>query len=392
MIHEILKKVAKEHTKANGEWKDDIDARVEELSAKEGMRVCPVCNTTMPRTKRKCVNADCRVSLKLAEKQASGTDILGTALVAPVRTFQHRLHETSLGFRIEENNAFVFSKEELWENHDEWSDVPSNHPPSPVKVQTCDPVFVNPNSFESMKEVLRRVGNAACVSCYCPDSTNARKWLRVTMDGAPYLVSRKVIDSVYLCCDCEAEVMKSEQHDHCMDAHRGRRVSFVQEFDWVLLRIGKLHLEMNMAKTFVNHNWDVFMSELARELGFLSEAAQKFLKKGSDHHKTMSFLKVAHLGFWHELLVPYVRSRLAGGEEFSVNDFLYNWVVSVGWKNPNYRYIFNVTWTYLMAIQLLHVGVRRNNTEYIRAGHMAFAPLFHKNSASKYALIDLHDW
>lgn len=164
------------------------------------------------------------------------------------------------------------------------------------------------------------------------------------------------------------------------------------EFDWVLLRIGKLHLEMNMAKTFVNHNWDVFMSELARELGFLSEAAQKFVKKGSDHHKTMSFLKVAHLGFWHELLVPYVRSRLAGGEEFSVNDFLYNWVVSVGWKNPNYRYIFNVTWTYLMAIQLLHVGVRRNNTEYIRAGHMAFAPLFHKNSASKYALIDLHDW
>lgn len=234
MIHEILKKVAKEHTKANGEWKDDIDARVEELSAKEGMRVCPVCNTTMPRTKRKCINADCLVSLKLAEKQASGTDILGTALVAPVRTFQHRLHETSLGFRIKENNAFVFSKEELWENHDEWSDVPSNHPPSPIKVQTCDPVFVNPNSFESMKEVLRRVGNAACVSRYCPDSTNARKWLSVTMDGAPYLVSRKVIDSVYLCCDCEAEVMKSEQHDHCMDAHRGCRVSFVQEIDWVL--------------------------------------------------------------------------------------------------------------------------------------------------------------
>lgn len=234
MIHEILKKVAKEHTKANGEWKDDIDARVEELSAKEGMRVCPVCNTTMPRTKRKCINADYLVSLKLAEKQASGTDILGTALVAPVRTFQHRLHETSLGFRIKENNAFVFSKEELWENHDEWSDVPSNHPPSPIKVQTCDPVFVNPNSFESMKEVLRRVGNAACVSRYCPDSTNARKWLSVTMDGAPYLVSRKVIDSVYLCCDCEAEVMKSEQHDHCMDAHRGCRVSFVQEIDWVL--------------------------------------------------------------------------------------------------------------------------------------------------------------
>ena len=49
MIHEILKKVRKEHTKANGEWKDDIDARVEELNAKERMRVCPVCNTTRPK-------------------------------------------------------------------------------------------------------------------------------------------------------------------------------------------------------------------------------------------------------------------------------------------------------------------------------------------------------
>lgn len=44
-----------------------------------------------------------------------------------------------------------------------------------------------------------------------------------------------------------------------------------------------------------------------------------------------------------------------------------------------------------MGIQLFHIGVRRNNAEYIRAGHMAFAPLFHRNCASKYALIDLYD-
>lgn len=295
MIQDILKKVVKQHTKSDGEWKDDIDARVQEMKSKDGMHVCPVCNTMMAKTKRKCINPDCRVSLKVAEKQANGTDILGTALVAPVRTLQHRLHETSLGFRIEENEAFVFSKEELWENCDEWTDVPSSHPPFPIKVETCDPVFVNPNSFESMKEVLRRVGNAALVCRYHPGLPNARKWLCVTMDGAPYLVSRTVIDTVYLCCNCEVKVLKSEQHDHSIDVHRGRRVTFVKEFDWVLLRIGKLHLEMNMAKTFVSQNWDVFMSELATELGFVTEAAQKFVKKCSDHYKTMSILKVAHL-------------------------------------------------------------------------------------------------
>ena len=37
------------------------------------------------------------------------------------------------------------------------------------------------------------------------------------------------------------------------------------------------------------------------------------------------------------------------------------------------------------------MGVRGNNAEYIRAGHMAFELLFHRNGVSKYALIDLHD-
>lgn len=105
----------------------------------------------------------------------------------------------------------------------------------------------------------------------------------------------------------------------------------------------------------------------------------------------MCILKVAHIGFWYELLLPYVRDCFSSGSPMSVNDFLYVWVTQVGWNNPNYKYIFNTTWLYLMGIQLLHIGVRRNNAEYIRVGHMTFAPLFHRNCASKYALSDLHD-
>ena len=114
------------------------------------------------------------------------------------------------------------------------------------------------------------------------------------MYGSPYLVITTVIDTVYLCCDCEAEVLKTEQDEHRADEHRGCRVKFVQEFDWVLLRVGKLYLEMNMAKSFTSLYWDVFMCDLAKELGLNSEAAQKFVKKCSDHHKTMSILKVGH--------------------------------------------------------------------------------------------------
>ena len=80
----------KKQTKTDGEWKDDIDLRVAKMKAKEGMRVCPVCQTTMERTKRKCVNPDCRVSLKAAEKEVQGTDVLGTALVPPVSAWSER--------------------------------------------------------------------------------------------------------------------------------------------------------------------------------------------------------------------------------------------------------------------------------------------------------------
>lgn len=270
-------------------WQDDIDIRVDDIKAKEGKRVCPFCQTTMARTKRKCVNPECRVSLKAAEKECQGSDILGTALVAPIRQYRQKVRETHLGFIIDQNEeAHVSVKEQLSECYDEFQHVPSNHIDHPVKVVTSDPVFVNPNSPGSLKEVLCRVGMAAKVKRYNPDDPKAQQWLNVTMDGLPYLVCRKVIEDVLLCTECGEEVLKESLTEHCIKVHQGQKCSTVKEFDWVVLPIGKLHLEMNMARHFIDLNWDVFVSKLASELGFVSDAAQKFVRKGSDHHKTMS--------------------------------------------------------------------------------------------------------
>ena len=128
-----------------------------------------------------------------------GTDVLGTALVAPIRHFHYRVKETHLGFVIEEKEeAHVVMKEQILESNNEFQHVPSNHPSHPVKVEAGDPVFVNPNSQEALKEVLQRVGKAANVKRYNPRDPSARQWLNVTMDGLPYLVCRKVI-TVLLC-------------------------------------------------------------------------------------------------------------------------------------------------------------------------------------------------
>ena len=155
MIHELLHDLLKEQNKVNDEWKDDIDLRVDEIKANEGRLVSPVCQTTMGRTKRKCVNPVCRVSLKAAEKQLQGSYILGTALIAPICCYQQRVKKTQFGFTIDEKEeGHIFLKEKLVDCHDEFQHVPSNHPDHPVKVVAGDPIFVNPNSSDALKEVL----------------------------------------------------------------------------------------------------------------------------------------------------------------------------------------------------------------------------------------------
>lgn len=226
------------------------------------------------------------------------------------------------------------------------------------------------------------------VNRYHPD---AREWVSVTMDGLPYLVSIEVIENVLIYTECGGEVLKENVEKHCVEVHQGQRCKCLQEFGWVVLRIGKLHMEMNMARHFMDMNWDVFLSHLASELGFVSEAAQKYVRKGSDHHKTMFVLKVAHLGLWQEMLIPYVRERLSEGLSVSVDDYPYNWLPENGKKDPTYFYMFEMTWTYLMGLQVFRMGVRRNNANYVKAGQVVFAPIFQRSSASKYALIDLHD-
>ena len=82
---------------------------------------------------------------------------------------------------------------------------------------------------------------------------------------------------VPVCTEYGAQVLKQKVYEHCEKCHRGQKCKAIHEFSWVVLHIGKLHEEMNMARHFIDFNCDVFLSKLARELGFVSGAAQKFV-------------------------------------------------------------------------------------------------------------------
>ena len=86
------------------------------------MGVCSVSQTTMERTR--CVNLDCRVSLKEAEKEVQGTDVLGTALVTPVHQYHRKVKESQYSFGIDDNDKGpVIVNENVSECHDEFEHV-----------------------------------------------------------------------------------------------------------------------------------------------------------------------------------------------------------------------------------------------------------------------------
>jgi len=51
---------------------------------------------------------------------------------------------------------------------------------------------------------------------------------------------------------------------------------------------------MNAGKSFMSFGWEPFMKErkeICKEFGFVSENAQMYAKKGSDHHKPWDILE-----------------------------------------------------------------------------------------------------
>lgn len=127
----------------------------------------------MDRKKRKCCNPDCRVHLKQAEEKVNETDVLGSALKAPVRNYNHNFRETTMGFTVEEGGEVIASANLIsLEKYDVTCDMLSLHSNDPVKITVSYPAFVNPSSYSLVKEVLRKIGKAAGVRRYCNESRN----------------------------------------------------------------------------------------------------------------------------------------------------------------------------------------------------------------------------
>ena len=217
-----------------------------------------------------------------------------------------------------------------------------------IECMAGEPDFINPNSYQSITQILQTIGTRAGVKQY---GTGLREWLFIECDGLPYNLIRTLISEVLRCQECrKCFYGKDNFEDHkCFILNQA---TFTHEFGWLVPVFGLLHMEMNLARAFTKLNWDIFMKHVGMELGFKSLKAQQYLQKGADHHKLWHMLEVLYSALNLELLYPYVIQCKSDGIEASVDGY-WNWCHKVA--NPNYLYMQHA-FTNLHALMSLRAG------------------------------------
>ena len=129
-------------------------------------------------------------------------------------------------------------------------------------------VFVNPNTFIRVKIVLKeilkltksdvkhttlvKIEEDGSVTMKVVEVQNLRTWVVVTLDGLPHKIAIDVIKHCYKCETCGKEFTANSDVGMHVEA-TGHRL-YWKKFGNIILKIGGLHAEMNMLRSFVSLN------------------------------------------------------------------------------------------------------------------------------------------
>ena len=113
---------------------------------------------------------------------------------------------------------------------------------------------------------------------------NVRTWIVVTLDGLPHKIAIDVIKHCFKCKECgKVFTVSNDVGKHF--ANHGHK-TYRKTFGNIILKIGGLHAEMNMLRSFVSLNWNILYSFMCRTIGFKSPKAQLLQQKVQDMHKS----------------------------------------------------------------------------------------------------------
>lgn len=144
-----------------------------------------------------------------------------------------------------------------------------------------DCVDENPNSYESLKRVFDNILE------YLKDS--GRKYIVVVVDGSPYSLGIWIIRDNYTCDICNCTLMVEESDSH-KEMHNGVSTTYSRKYKKIVLRAGNGHVEMTIVRSILAFFWEPFIKPIAKHMGYSSENALLFAKKGYDHHRSYNLL------------------------------------------------------------------------------------------------------
>nr|XP_054753606.1 uncharacterized protein LOC129259335 [Lytechinus pictus] len=347
----------------DGKMTDDIDMHVSQNAFDREYRLCPSCSESNRRNKRIC--AYCGERLRSRAEAGNGDEESSES--SKTSGLEHRFAPTV--------QRVTFTAESQLE--EEKAD----------RISARDPFFVNPNSLGTIAAVFRHIGKDAKVKNVAENGD--REWVCVVCDGLPYSIGMNILTSFYECQLCREKTQGQDKFtQHMATIHPGVEYEMKDnlEFGWLLLHAGHGHYEMNAVRSFVSLNWEVFMGDAAKVMGFRSERAQKYAKSTSDHHKAWELLQIVYHGGLRELLLPYVRQCLAEGSSPTPEGYL-RWSKAV--EDKGYAYFQEQIMTYTQAIINLRKGLRTNNADLVMAGRIKHAPIFHGRNHPKYQAFEI---
>jgi hypothetical protein len=372
-VHGAILEVVKEQQFVNGHYVDEIDTIIHKQIQERDSVKCLNCGKTISKRKIKC---DCGHTLqaskeKQAQQSASKYQISKESKPPSFKEFTFDTNTVETKVSVERYNH-----------------IDSHMPDHPIKLKLSDPAFVNPNSYKNVSLVLNKIGKECGIHRYGGDKRN---WTIVCCDGLPYNLLMRIIQDTRTCSICNKPFMGDELSKHFKATHPGQKLTFFMEYDWVVLKIGGGHYEMNMTKSFFELNWIPFMSELCYLMGFKSDPAQAAAKKCSDNHKSWKLLLIFHSGTMRELVLPYVRECLCNDIEPTAGGFLNDFFKKEMINAPTYQYMGEQVMTYVQAIINFRMGIRRNNSLLVQSAKFKGASLFHGRNHSTYQKIELYD-
>ena len=104
-----------------------------------------------------------------------------------------------------------------------------------------------------------------------------------------------------------------------------------------------------------------FYERICTELGFVSEDAQVYAKKGANHHKHWDIIEICHIVFTDKLLHEFVCSFNKQCVPPTINNYC---EYSVKINNPNNLFMQQITFTFLHGLIILQKGICMNSYEH----------------------------